>query len=449
MASVATGDDTEIGPLPARASPAARRIEALDFVRGVALFGILLMNITGFGLPDAYTNPQNSGGATGLNLVAWIITEIGFEGTQRALFSMLFGASVILFTSRLEAEDRADAADIYMRRNLWLVGFGMINAFVLLWHGDILFTYGITALCLFPFRRLAAKWLMAIGLAGLLAGAVWNFCESRTALNAYAPYAAATAAHDAGADLTPDQDAAIAAWERQRSNFKSSPDEIASAIREQTSGYFRALAHIAPINVIFQTYGLYRYFFDVFGMMLIGMALFKLGVLTLQRRPGLYVAMVLGGYAIGLLTNAWETKHIIDGGFSTRAFTEVTTTYDLGRLGMTVGHLGLLLLFVRSGVLRPVRRAFAAVGRMAITNYLMHSAICLVLFILMGWYGQLERYQLYYVVFAIWAFQLVFSPFWLRYFRFGPVEWLWRSLTYLKWQPMRRTGPAFRGRILA
>jgi uncharacterized protein len=75
---------------------------------------------------------------------------------------------------------------------------------------------------------------------------------------------------------------------------------------------------------------------------------------------------------------------------------------------------------------------------MAITNYLMHSAICLVLFILMGWYGQLERHQLYYVVFAIWGFQLVFSPLWLRYFKFGPVEWLWRSLTYAKLQPMRR-----------
>jgi uncharacterized protein len=180
----------------------------------------------------------------------------------------------------------------------------------------------------------------------------------------------------------------------------------------------------------------------MFGMMLIGMGLFKLGVLTLERGTMLYVTMVVGGYAIGLATNAWETKHIIDGGFSARAFTEVTTTYDLGRLGMTVGHLGLMLLFVRSGVLRPVRRAFAAVGRMAITNYLMHSAICLVLFVLMGWYGKLERHQLYYIVFAIWVFQLIFSPLWLRYFKFGPVEWLWRSLTYMKLQPMRRTRAA-------
>jgi uncharacterized protein len=437
MAGVATGEErTVILSAPPPAAPATRRIEALDVLRGFALCGILLMNITGFGLPDAYTNPQNAGGATGFNLTTWVITEIGFEGTQRALFSMLFGASVILFTARLEAEGRTDAADIYMRRNLWLIGFGMVDAFILLWHGDILYTYGIIALFLFPFRKLAGKWLMSMGLAALLAGVVWNFCESRNALAAYASYPAAAEARDAGAELKQEQ--AISDWEQQRANYKSRPENIAEAIREQTNGYWRALVHIAPINVIFQTRGLYRYFFDVFGMMLIGMGLFRLGVLTLERRTGLYVAMMLGGYAVGLATNAWETKHIMDNAFSARAFAEVRTTYDLGRLTMTIGHLGLLLLFVRSGILSRLRRAFAAVGRMAITNYLMHSAICLVIFILLGWYGRLERHQLYYVVFAIWAFQLAFSPLWLKYFRFGPVEWLWRSLTYMKLQPMRR-----------
>jgi len=449
MASVAAGEEKTVilaGPLPSvpppAAAPAAQRIEALDFVRGVALFGILLMNITGFGLPDAYTNPQNAGGATGANLISWIITEIGFEGTQRGLFSILFGASVILFTSRLEAQGRTDTADIYVRRNLWLMGFGMLNAFVLLWHGDILYSYGVVALLLYPFRKLAGKTLMIVGIAALLAGAFWSLCESRNAVAALEAYPAAAAARAAGDTLTPDQEWAISTWEQQRGNFKSTPEGLAREIRQQTSGYLPAFVRNARLSTIFQTYGLYRFFFDMFGMMLIGMGLFKLGVLTLERRILLYVAMVVGGYAIGLATNTWETKHIIDGGFSARAFTEVRTTYDLGRLGMTVGHLGLLLLFVRSGVLRPVRRAFAAVGRMAITNYLMQSAIGLVLFILLGKYGQLERYQLYYVVFAIWAFQLVFSTLWLRYLKFGPIEWLWRSLTYVKLQPMRRAAKA-------
>ena len=165
MAAIDPGEQRTVimaAPLPpappARreaAAPTGDRIEALDFVRGVALFGILLMNITAFGLPDAYVNPQNSGGATGANLLAWIVTQIGFEGTQRALFSMLFGASTILFMARLEAAGRPDAADLYVRRNLWLVAFGMINAFLLIWYGDILYAYGVIALFIFPFRNLA------------------------------------------------------------------------------------------------------------------------------------------------------------------------------------------------------------------------------------------------------------------------------------------------------
>lgn len=443
MASVAAGEEnTVILSPPPPAAPAARRIEALDFVRGVALCGILLMNITGFGLPDAYTNPQNAGGATGINLVTWVITEVGFEGTQRALFSMLFGASVVLFTARLEEQGRTDVADIYLRRNLWLVAFGMVNAFVLIWHGDILYAYGIVALFLFVFRKMAAKWLLVIGFGALLAGAAWNLSETRATLALHEPYQAAAAARDNDAELTAEQETAISDWEEERGEYKSTAEGTAAAIQAHRQGYWHAFAHNASISAYFQYWGLYRYFFDVFGMMLIGMALFRLGVLTLERRGRVYVAMLLGGYAVGLVTNAIETKHIMDIGFTAIAFAEVSTTYDLGRLAMTIGHLGLLLLFVRSGILGWLRRAFAAVGRMAITNYLMHSAICLVFFILMGKYGQLERHQLYFVVFAIWAFQLAFSPLWLRYFKFGPVEWLWRSLTYMKPQPMRRASKA-------
>ena len=186
----------------AAAAPAARRIEALDFVRGVALCGILLMNITGFGLPDAYTNPVNAGGATGANLWAWIVTEIGFEGTQRALFSMLFGASVILLTSRLEAAGRADAADIYFRRNLWLVGFGMVNAFVFLWYGDILYAYGIIALFVFAVPQAwRAKWLLAIGVAALLARrGLERLRHARGCSTSTRPMPAAVAARDAAPD---------------------------------------------------------------------------------------------------------------------------------------------------------------------------------------------------------------------------------------------------------
>jgi uncharacterized protein len=422
--------------------PAALRIEALDFVRGVALFGILLMNITGFGLPDAYTNPTNAGGATGANLWAWTITQIGFEGTQRALFSMLFGASVILLTSRLEAAGRADAADIYFRRNLWLIGFGFVNAYLFLWFGDILYAYGVTALFVFAFRKMAPKWLLAVGIGALIAGAAWNAYDTRELLHKHEAYVAAAAARAGGERLTEDQQGAIAAWEEARTEFKSTPEDIADAVRARTGGYWTAFQRTATINAYFQTWFLYRYFFDIFGMMLIGMALFRMGVLTLDRPARLYWAMLALGYGIGLIVNIVETRWIMDHRFSAVSFAQANISYDLGRLAMTIGHLGALLLFVRSGALSRLRRAFAAVGQMAVTNYLTHSVVCGILFIGLKWYNQLERHELYLVVFAIWAAQLAISPLWLKHYRFGPVEWLWRTLTYMKRQPMRRRAAA-------
>jgi uncharacterized protein len=438
MATIAANEDL-IAPSPPPAAPAAQRIEALDFVRGIALFGILLMNITGFGLPDAYMNPTNAGGATGANLWAWIITQVGFEGTQRALFSMLFGASVILLTSRLEASGRPDATDIYFRRNLWLIAFGFVNAFVFLWYGDILYAYGVIALFVFAFRKMAPKSLLTIGVVTLMLGALWNGVDTIKLLNTHQAYVEAVAERDSGATLSEDQESAISAWEEERGGFKSSPERIQEVVAAHTSGYLPALQHVARLNSWWQSWGLYRYFFDIFGMMLIGMGLYRLGVLTLERPTRIYVAMMGIGYGIGLGVNVIETRWILDHQFSAVAFAQTNVSYDLGRLTMTVGHLGALLLFVRSGLLPRFRRAMAAVGQMAVTNYLTHSVVCGFLFIGLGWFNQLERHQLYYVVFAIWAAQLVISPLWLKHYRFGPVEWLWRYLTYLKRPPLRHT----------
>jgi uncharacterized protein len=442
MATIAVPAEAGVAPAvpaEAKAAPSGVRIEALDFVRGAALFGILLMNITGFGLPDAYANPQNSGGAEGANLWAWIVTQVGFEGTQRGLFSLLFGASVILLTSRLEASGRPDAADIYFRRNLWLIGFGLVNAYVFLWFGDILYAYGLTALFVFAFRNMAPRWLLAIGVGTLVLLSAWNAYDASKTLSAHRAFSEAQAAEARGAVLSREQQDAVDAWRGIQAQFVAAPEKIAEEIEARTNGYGRAFLATAPVNTKMQSWFTYRYFFDVFGMMLIGMALYRWGVLTLERPTRLYVAMALGGYAVGLAVNIVETRWIMANGFSAIAFAQTSVTYDLGRLPMTIGHLGALLLFVRSGLFARFRRALAAVGQMAVTNYLTHSVVCAILFVGFGLYGQLERHQLYYVVFAIWAVQLVASPIWLRHFRFGPVEWLWRYLTYLKRPPIRHT----------
>lgn len=418
------------------------RIGALDFVRGWALFGILLMNITGFGLSNAYYNPLNNGGATGADLMSWQVIQIFFDGTQRGLFSLLFGAGIILLTSKLEERDPVNASDIYMRRNLWLIGFGMVNVWILLWPGDILYTYGVTALFAYGFRKLMPRWLIAIGLASLALVAFNNYSFAQDSLESYEQAQAALAVENAGGTLTEEQTAAISAWRAAEAEHTLSAEAVAADIAAHRNGWRSTQEAIAPLAVWLQTTHLYYAFGDVFGMMLIGMALFKLGVLTLARPVALYVGMVLVGYGIGLPVNVMEARWIVDNNFSLLAFSQANVTFDVGRLSMTLGHLGLLLLLYRSGLFGWLRRSMAAVGQMALTNYLTHSVVCAIIFTGLGLFGALQRHELYYIWASICVVQLVISPIWLKHYRFGPLEWFWRLLTY--WQK-----PGFRRPVAA
>jgi uncharacterized protein len=172
-------------------------------------------------------------------------------------------------------------------------------------------------------------------------------------------------------------------------------------------------------------------------------------MLQLGQARGVYAGMIVVGYGIGLSVNFLEVRHLLANDFSVLSRMQADVSYDLGRLAMTAGHIGVLMLFCNSGVLGWLQRRLAAVGQMALSSYVSHSIICAFVFygFGLGLYGQLQRHELYYVVFAIWAFQLVISPIWLAHYRFGPLEWLWRSLTYATLQPMRRapkvgSGPA-------
>ena len=416
----------------AATAPTSKRLESLDFIRGCALFGILIMNIVGMGLGPAYDNPTIMGGDKGIDLWTWFVVNVGFEGTQRGLFSILFGAGVILFTSR------DDSTDAYFRRNLWLIAFGLFNAWVLLWGGDILYFYGLTALFLFSFRKLPGKKLLGLGVAAFVLGAAWSGLETYNMLDLHKRAVAAESVPAAKRSF--DQTKAIEDWKEQ-SRGGPPPERVASMKRKNQGGYVSALVARAPRISYSQSWEAYRYFFDIFGMMMIGMALFKLGILTLEAKTRTYVAMMVGGYAIGMPLNIYEANWLMSHDFSGLARHQASITYDLARLSQTVGHLGLLCLFLRSGIFSVFRRSMAAVGRMALTNYLTHSLVALIIFVLLGYWGKLERHQLYYIVFSVWAVQIVLSPIWLKHFHFGPVEWLWRYLTYGVAPQFRRNAP--------
>lgn len=417
------------------------RIDTLDVLRGVAVLGILLLNVVGFGLPHAYVDPTVYGGSSGANLWTWITTSVLFEGTMRGLFTLLFGAGVVLFTTRAERANPALAADLHVRRMLWLIAFGFVNSHVLLWHGDILFEYGLVGLFLYAFRKAKPRTLLVIAACGFAVLVARGMLDARELQQARTAAALATAAQAAGETLTAEQQASVDDWNERLEELKPSPDRIQADLDAIRGGFWSAWVQVTGNIKWWRTVFMYEYaFLESFSTMLIGIALFGLGALQGRWSTRRYAALTIAGYGLGLTINVLETAAIVRSGFDPVLVGGLQlATYELGRLPTTLGHVGLVMLLWRSGALAGLFRRLAAVGRMAFTNYLTQSVICTLLFTGVGFglYGRLERHELYYVVAAIWLVQLLWSPWWLARFRYGPLEWLWRSLTYGERQPFR------------
>lgn len=418
------------------------RIAALDIMRGFILCGILLMNINGFGLANAYEDPTIAGGATGWNLTTWITTNMFFEGTMRGLFSLLFGVGMFILLDRMEKRNAGiKGADIYFRRLTWLLLFGIIHGYLLIWSGEILFNYALMGFLVYSFRRLNPKTLIIIAVVLFSIGALWSHLEYKGKVEMLSQVEQANAFKAEGKELNRNMKDASRDWEMIQE--KRSAESISFYNESMRKGYFDVVAFNAPHVMEWKTYGPYRYdLWDVLSMMLLGIALFKLKILTGEKSARFYFLMMLIGYAIGLTVNYFETMHIVEHQFSYISFYETITTYDLGRVTVAMGHVGLIMLFAKIKILSWLRYAIASVGKMALTNYLMHSFICMIIFtgVGFGMFGKLQRYELLYVVFGIWIFQLILSPIWLKYYHYGPVEWLWRRLSYLQ-RPLFRKQP--------
>ena len=428
------------------AAPVAKaaRIESLDILRGVAVFGILMMNITAFGLLfQAYDNPTVEGGATGINLIVYKIINLGFEGTMRGIFSLLFGAGIVLLTERMEkAGAGIMAAEVHFRRMLWMLLAGVIHWALMLWTGEILFAYALCGLVLFSFRKLRPRVQLGMAAVLLVVASAASLGAYYEAVETHAEASAAEVAKAAGATLSKEQEKAIEDWAEQLLRTEATPESTATQRDWHSGSYLDAVGGQLPFSFKVQWVGLPFFFlFDMVPFMLIGMALLKLEVLDATRPLRVYLAMAAVGYAVGVPLGWFELGTILNSNFARLGFVEASVTYEISRLAMVVGHLGLLLAVIRLGLFKALQRGLAAVGQMALTNYLMQTVICTWLFysfgLGLGLYGKLERHELYYVVFAVWVIQLAWSVMWLARFRFGPFEWVWRSLTYWQRQPMR------------
>ncbi|CAN5342440.1 hypothetical protein BH23BAC1_BH23BAC1_07520 [soil metagenome] len=211
------------------------RIQSVDVIRGIALLGILLMNIAGMGLPFAYSNPANAGGNTGINLQVWEMNELFFEGTMRGLFTMLFGAGMVLLTLRGEEKGGGlKVADIYYRRLLWLLLFGVIHAYIFLWYGEILFSYALLGLMLFPLRKTRPLPLLSAGVILLICGSFIGINRYNDALSIKEQASFATKLKQEGKALSEEQESNIKAWTSQLEDFEKKPEQIKEEIQQRT-----------------------------------------------------------------------------------------------------------------------------------------------------------------------------------------------------------------------
>lgn len=424
----------------------SERIVTLDIIRGIAVLGILLMNIPMFSTPfpiavDPFLlNEQGT-----INYYIWYAVVWIFDGTQRALFSILFGAGIILFVSRQEKKfNGLTPADYFFRRQLWLILFSLIDVYILLWNGDILLDYACFGMMLFVFRNLSPRALVVAASVSML---LMTARENRELFERKAMIREGEAI--AALDTTATK---LSSMQKEKFNkmkdFKERSEREAKlkkaeeSVEKFTTSY--ASVYDARTNDYVNNLTMYIYFslWDVLTCMLLGMALFKLGILTGAAPIRVYTWMCVGGLGIGLLLSWLRIDFLIASRFN---WFDVTKNlpfsfYELTRIPRALGILGLIMLLYKSNWLKWIFSSMRPVGQMAFTNYLMQSLICGVLFNAYGFklYGQLERYETYLVVLYIWIFQIVFSNLWMHYFLFGPFEWAWRSLTYWKRQPFVR-----------
>jgi uncharacterized protein len=396
----------------------AERVGSLDTLRGFALLGILVMNIQTFAMPEAaYLNPTVWGDLTGANLQVWLLSHLLTDQKMMAIFSMLFGAGIALFADRAAAQGRSPVR-LHLRRSSWLLLFGAAHGY-LLWYGDILFLYAVCAFVVFWFRDLAPRRLLVLGIL-VLAVSSTIYLAMGASLPTWPPEARAEFIRDV---------------------WSPSEEALAAEVAAVRGSWLEQLEHRFPTTLMMQTFVLAIWgFWRAAGLMLIGMALYRLGVFSARRSNQFYLRLVAAGVLVGLPLAGYGIYWNFSRGWSPLSFFYGSQFNYWGSILVSLGWVGVVMLVYRRGILVWLSSALAAVGRTAFSNYILQTLICTTIFYGhgLGLFGQVERTGQIGIVFAVWAFQLAVSPIWLRHFRFGPLEWLWRCLTYGRVQPIRK-----------
>ncbi len=403
------------------ASPAspAERIASLDLIRGVAVLGILAANIIAFGMPwTAYSWPDAF--LTGHDETSdwlWVAQFVLVDGKMRGLFSLLFGAGMALFMERAWA--RGSGLGLQARRLAILLVFGLVH-FYFIWRGDILVLYAVAGFASMLFLHMTAGKLLTLGLIGYVFGALFFALAIGSAyFVAETAFGQAEGMEEARGSIVEAQQAAVA------------DDAVEIPIMTQGS-YADFVSHNFTAHGADPLTSLLLMVFETVPLMLIGMAFYRFGWFSPDGATGKRRAwgwsLLIAGAALNLLMALW----VRDGGFTYWGTLSAMMAFAmLPRLPMILG-LALLLALYGNTATGWLAERLSAAGRAAFTNYLGISVLMMLIFHPWagGLWGELTRPELYLVVALGWAVMLAWSKPWLDKFRYGPLEWLWRCLTY-------------------
>jgi uncharacterized protein len=423
------------------------RIILLDSLRGIAILGILLMNIPGFALPDPVIyDPSVLNEQGTINFKTWYFIDWFMEGSQRALFSMLFGAGIILFVTRQEKKvEGLLPADYFFRRQIWLLVFGLFNAYILLWFWDILFHYACLGMIMFTFRRLSPRALIIGAFISLILMTVRENVDAYRDKRVIAKGEVIAKMDTTVTKLNDQQKEDLGAMTefKEKSSAEGKKKKMEKSLKAVRGSYGAFYEYQSERSMRGEINYLYYGGWDILVFMFLGMAFYKNGVLTGKAKAKVYWGLFIIGLGAGLVLSYFRIQPLIDSQFNYFNYRKNAPFefYEISRTFRALGIFGLIMLLYKSGWFKWLFALMRPVGQMAFTNYLMQSLLVGLFFygIGLGYFGKQQRFEIYYVVGATWVLQIIWSHIWLRYFRFGPLEWAWRSLTYWKKQPMRKS----------
>ncbi|MCB0628181.1 MAG: DUF418 domain-containing protein [Lewinella sp.] len=404
----------------------SERISSLDFLRGIAVLGILLINIESFSYPDPWS-PYKFGFDGTADTTTRFIVYLLAQGKFFSMFTLLFGVGFYIFLERLESRGLGlKVMDIYARRLLWLFLFGVIHAY-LIWDGDILYHYAICGFLLFPFRSFRIGQLLLILLIPvslLLYNASQSAAGNRKQFQAFTQAAGKSKTERSQADQQ-----LIERWPNRTT--PKAPDH--SPIKVIRKTYFQSIATNAKHTQVHKGVIFYQgILFRTLIMMIFGIILYRLGIFQDYRSIKYYWPLTISFLIIALTINYLRYYH-----WTFDYFHPVKNTWQAWLFAFPKETLGLAYILFLNGLyqkyLSKIRfKPISSAGRMALTNYISQNVICGLIFYGygLGYYNQLSRSELLWIVAAIWLFQLSASWLWLQKFRQGPLEWLWRKLSY-------------------